>query len=212
MQLRSSVLIEIAAIAVLTAIFLATFRARPPYVDLLLALAAVGLIVGSAARSRRLWSASPLTDEASAARRAWLTATTFSAVALVALAVLGFVLARRGGADVHERFGNWHLAAAAALYLPWALLQQYIFQSYLFGRLLHVLRPPLAIAITATAFASVHFPRWPIMALTLLAGAVWAALYYRYRRLLPLAVSHALLGATLHYWVLGHDLLASWLP
>jgi hypothetical protein len=50
------------------------------------------------------------------------------------------------------------------------------------------------------------------MALTLLAGAVWAALYYRYRRLLPLAVSHALLGATLHYWVLGHDLLASWLP
>jgi len=29
---------------------------------------------------------------------------------------------------------------------------------------------------------------------------------------LPLALSHALLGAALHYWVFGNDLLARWLP
>jgi hypothetical protein len=30
--------------------------------------------------------------------------------------------------------------------------------------------------------------------------------------LLPLAVSHALLGTALHYWVFGNDLLERWLP
>jgi membrane protease YdiL (CAAX protease family) len=211
-DVRNSVLLEVAAIGILTAVFLATFRVRPPYVDFALAFAAVALIVGSAARSKRLWSASPPRYDRTATRAAWLAAGTFTAVALLALGLLGLLLARRAGLDAAARFGNWHLALAAALYLPWALLQQYIFQSYLFGRLLHVLRVPVATAVTAVAFASVHFPRWPIMALTLLAGAVWATLYYRYRRLLPLAVSHALLGATLHYWVLGNDLIVAWLP
>jgi hypothetical protein len=28
----------------------------------------------------------------------------------------------------------------------------------------------------------------------------------------PLAVSHALLGPALHYWVFGNDLLVRWIP
>ena len=111
-----------------------------------------------------------------------------------------------------ERFANWHLLAAAALYFPWALLQQYIFQFYWFGRWLQVVPAPVAVALTAVAFAAVHFPRWPVMAVTLVAGAVWALIYLRWRRLLPLAVSHALLGTALHYWVFGNDLLERWLP
>jgi membrane protease YdiL (CAAX protease family) len=109
------------------------------------------------------------------------------------------------------RVANWHLAAALLLYFPWALLQQFVFQFFLLGRLLHLLRPSAAIVLTALAFSAVHFPRAPVMAGTLAAGIVWAVLYRRYRTLLPLAISHATLGATLHYWVFGRDLLARWL-
>jgi hypothetical protein len=50
------------------------------------------------------------------------------------------------------------------------------------------------------------------MAVTLVAGTVWSLIYYRWRALLPLAASHALLGTALHYWVFGNDLLERWLP
>ena len=50
------------------------------------------------------------------------------------------------------------------------------------------------------------------MAVTLVAGTAWALIYYRWRSLVPLAVSHALLGTALHYWVFGNDLLERWLP
>ena len=50
-----SVVLELGAIAAAALIFVATFRVRPPYVDFVLAAAAVALIVLSAARSRRLW-------------------------------------------------------------------------------------------------------------------------------------------------------------
>jgi membrane protease YdiL (CAAX protease family) len=104
------------------------------------------------------------------------------------------------------------MLAAASLYFPWALLQQYIFQFYLFPRWLRLVPVPAAVALTALAFSAVHFPRWPVMAVTVVAGAAWALIYYRCRRLLPLALSHALLGTALHYWVFGNDLLERWLP
>src|SRR5690606_28956474 len=107
--------------------------------------------------------------------------------------------------------GNPHLVGAALLYLPWALLQQFVFQFYLLGRLLTILPVNVAIAITALAFSAVHFPRAPVMAVPLLAAPPWPRLYRRPRTMLPLAAPHALLGSALHYWVFGRDLLADWL-
>ena len=49
-------------------------------------------------------------------------------------------------------------------------------------------------------------------AVTVIAGGVWSLIYYRWRSLVPLAVSHALLGTALHFWVFGNDLLERWLP
>lgn len=206
-----SVAWELAAIGAATAAFVASFQVRPPYVDFALAAAAVALIVLSAGRSRRLWAlAGPAPS--GAASLAWRIVLAFTAVALAALAVAGAVAAQRAGVSALERFSNWHVLAAAALYLPWALLQQYIFQFYLFGRWLRIVPLPVAVALTAVSFAAVHYPRWPVMAVTLVAGGAWALAYLRWRRLLPLALSHALLGTALHYWVFGNDLLARWLP
>jgi membrane protease YdiL (CAAX protease family) len=202
---------ELAAIGVATAAFVATFQARPPYVDLVLAALAVVLILATTARSRRLWALAHA-PESDARRRAWQLSLAFSVAALAVLAIVAALVARAANTPVLERFTNAHIVAAAALYFPWALLQQFIFQFYLFPRWLRLVPMPVAVALTGLAFAAVHFPRWPVMLVTLVAGMVWALIYYRWRRLVPLAVSHAVLGAALHYWVFGNDLLARWLP
>jgi membrane protease YdiL (CAAX protease family) len=211
MNTRRSVALELLAIGAAALIFVATFRVRPAYVDFALAGAAVLLIAASARRSRRLWDAAPLVPGGSASRRAWIESGVFTGVALLVLVALA-VWTAGSGATLGARAANWHVAIAAALYFPWALLQQYIFQRFLLGRLLQLVAPPAAIAITALAFSSVHFPRWPVMALVLIACSAWSTIYYRTRALLPLAASHALLGTTLHYWVFGNDLLHRWLP
>lgn len=211
MRANRSVALELAAIGAAALVFVATFQVRPPYLDFVLAAAAVALIVASAARSKRLWAVARSVDPAGA-RGAWRATLAFTAAALVVLAVLAFFTARSAGVPVVERFGNWHMLVAAALYFPWALLQQYIFQFYWFGRWLTLVPMTIAVALTALAFAAVHFPRWPVMAVTLVAGAAWALIYYRWRSLVPLAVSHALLGTALHYWVFGNDLVERWLP
>jgi hypothetical protein len=211
MRADRSVALELAAIGAAALVFVATFQVRPPYLDFVLAAAAVALIVASAARSKRLWALARSVDPAGS-RGAWRATLAFTAVALVVLAVLAVIAARAAGTPALERFGNWHMLLAAALYFPWALLQQYIFQFYWFGRWLTLVPMAIAVALTALAFAAVHFPRWPVMAVTLVAGVAWALIYYRWRSLVPLAVSHALLGTALHYWVFGNDLLERWLP
>lgn len=207
---QRSVVLELAGIGAAAIVFVATFQVRPAYLDFVLAAAAVALIAFSAARSRRLWALARSVDP-TGARGAWIAALAFTAAALVALATAGVFTARAAGVPLVERFGNWHMLAAAALYVPWALLQQYVFQFYWFGRWLCVVSVPVAVVLTALAFSAVHFPRWPVMAVTLVAGIVWALLYHRWRSLIPLAVSHALLGTALHYWVFGNDLLERWL-
>lgn len=212
MSARGWVAIELAAIAIAALIFVATVRVRPAYLDLALAAAAVALIALSARRSARLWGGASTVVEPDA-RMAWLASAAFTAIALVALAGLAALGPfNASGASFLERAQNWHILAAVALYFPWALLQQYIFQFYLLGRLVQLMSAPTAIAITALGFACVHFPRWPVMAVVAVAGSVWALIYFRHRKLLPLAASHALLGSALHYWVFGNDLLQRWLP
>jgi membrane protease YdiL (CAAX protease family) len=215
MNARTSVALEITGIALAALVFVATFQVRPSYVDFALAAVAVGLIVASTSRSRRFWESAPsaISGLRSPLTAAALDTAIFTAVALVALATAAAVFAP-GGQDGTEpwfhRLITAHFLIATLLYFPWALLQQFIFQFYLFGRLLQLVRAPVAVALTALAFASVHFPRWPVMAATVLAGACWSLTYYRHRKLLPLAVSHAILGAALHYWVFGRDLLETW--
>ncbi len=206
-----SVMLELGAIGAAALVFVATFQVRPPYLDFVLAAAAVTLIVFSTARSRRLWALARSVD-ATGARGAWIAALAFTAVALAVLAAAALFAARAGGLSAAERFGNWHVLVAAALYFPWALLQQYIFQFYWFGRWLRIVPVPVAVALTVVAFAAVHFPRWPVMAVVLFACTAWTLIYYRWRSLVPLAVSHALLGTALHYWVFGNDLLERWVP
>jgi membrane protease YdiL (CAAX protease family) len=210
---RRGIGLELGVLAAAALLFFALFSERPGYVDPLLALLALGLIAASAQRSRDIWQRTPIAVEPrQAARAAWREALLFTAVALAVVATLGGVLgyATDGWRGAGQRLGNGQVAFACILYVPWALLQQFLLQFYLAGRLQVLLPFRLAIVSTALAFSAVHFPRVLVMALTVVAGAFWAMNYYRYRRLLPLAVSHALLGSTVHYWILGRDLAQIW--
>ena len=122
--------------------------------------------------------------------------------------VLGYVL--NGWDGVWHRIFNWHILLAISLYLPWALLQQTLFQYYLLGRLLHLLPTRLAIILTGSAFGLVHLPDFWITLTTVAMGIIWTFWYYRYRVLTPLAFSHATLGSTFYYWVYGRDLFEAW--
>lgn len=160
---------------------------------------------GDGAHSAQLRRASDL-------RSAWRGVGAFTAAGAGLFLVAGGALAYSSGGwpEVARRLGNWHLPVACALYFPWALLQQFVFQFYLLGRLLWLMPYALGVALAALAFAMVHFPRMPVMALTLAAGVVWAMSYSRHRTLWPLAASHAVLGSTLHYWLFGRDLAVLW--
>ena len=211
MEARKVVALELLAIVAAALVFVVTFRVRPAWVDFALAGVAVALIAASAQRSRRLWDA-VLAPGDTPKHRAWVASAAFTAVALLVLVGLAAVNAANSTQPFAQRAANWHVIVAMALYFPWALLQQYIFQRFLLVRLLHLVAPAAAIALTALAFSCVHFPRWPVMALVVVACAVWSSIYYRTRTLFPLAASHALLGSVLHYWVFGNDLLNAWLP
>ena len=210
---RTSVIVELASVLALAALFVAAFRGRAGIVDVTLALAALALIGASTPRSRALWARVPQSGGPAAARRvAWQRMALFTGAALAAFFVVGAALGYRadGWAGVAQRLWNWHFLLACVLYLPWALLQQFIFQTYLLARLLALLPHGPAVLLAGAAFSLVHFPRAPVMVGTAVAGVVWAATYARYRTLLPLAVSHALLGAALHYWIFGRDLARLW--
>ncbi len=109
---------------------------------------------------------------------------------------------------------SWlNLFLAFCLYLPWALLQQTIFQVYLLGRLRAVLplTPPILIAaFNGTAYGLVHLPDQGLALVTVVAGILWSYTYLRDRHLLPIAVSHAMLGSTFYYFVGARDLFAEW--
>jgi len=71
-------------------------------------------------------------------------------------------------------------------------------------------QPLWPILITGLGFSLVHLPDvWTSLA-TAFAGPIWTFIYYRYRRLLPLAVSHAALGTAFYYGICGHNLAQEW--
>jgi membrane protease YdiL (CAAX protease family) len=214
MSIRTQLIIELLSIALLAAAYLLLLPVRPAYLDAALGVAAVILIALSSRRSRCIWRQQPAEPRGyrSRLRTAFGQVMLFTLPAALLFLAVGAALGYEQGGwpAVAARVLNWHLAPALAIYLVWGLVQQFVFQFYLFGRLLYLLPAPAAVALTAVAFSAVHYPRPLVMAAVAIAALVWTRLYLRFRTLLPLAVSHAILGSTLHYWVFARDLWALW--
>ncbi len=213
---RRKIIIELAIIAALTTIFLLLFPIRNPLVDVALAGFALLCIALTAGYTKNvIWGASPSPVTENRLRRGlvftfWITIPP----ALIFLIIGGLVAHKSGGwAAVRDRCFNWGMLGAFGCYLPWALMQQALLQFYLLGRLL-VLFPQrlrwVALFVTGLCFGLVHYPDALTASVVVVSGTLWSFIYYRYRTLLPLALSHATLGTTFYYGICGQNLAAMW--
>jgi len=213
-QLKTRLIGEIVVLVLLTTIFLLLFPKRHMFIDVSLALFAMGLLALDARFTRKqVWARIPSqVPERERLQKCLTIVIPVTVLLLVVCFITGFSIGymQGGWKAAMVRVGNWRIFLAVALYLPWALLQQTLFQFYLFGRLLMLLPPWLAVACTALAYGLVHLPDPVLSAFAAMAGIFWSYVYNRYRRLLPLAFSHACLGAAFHYWVYGLDLAREW--
>ena len=213
-SLKRRLLTELLLLGVLTIIFLVAFPKRPIYIDGLLALFALSLILWNARFTKNfVWVQFPPKDDLrTRVRRSYTLAATFTILAILAFAAIGLTLGYRefGWEGAWTRLSNWHLPVVFLLYLPWALLQQFLFQFYLLGRLLTLLPSPVAVFAAGMAYSLVHLPEVGVALATAPAGIFWTFLYRRDRVLLPLGLSQALLGSTFYYWVYGRDLFMAW--
>ena len=216
MSVRQKVALELGIIAALTTVFLFLFPKRNPLLDVALAGFALLCLALSAGYTRKVvWAASPPPVTENRLQRClkvtlWVTVPT----ALVFL-LIGMCIGYResGWPGVSGRVLNWRILAAFGCYLPWALMQQTLFQFYLLGRLLALFpkgQPMPAVIITGLSFSLVHLPDVWTSLVTAVAGAVWTWIYFRYRLVWPLAVSHAALGSAFYYGIFGHDLAVEW--
>lgn len=216
MTVRRKVAWELGIIAVLATAFLFLFPKRSPFVDMALAgVALVCLGLSAGYTKEAIWAASPPPVTENRLKRCLVVTFWVTTPTAVLLLLIGMVLAYRdGGWPVAVgRVFNWRILVAFGCYLPWALVQQTLFQFYLLGRLLTLFpsnRSMPAVIVTGLCFSLVHLPDVWTALVTAGAGIVWTLIYFRYRLLLPLAFSHAALGAAFYYGIFGHDLAAEW--
>jgi membrane protease YdiL (CAAX protease family) len=217
MTVRRRVACELAALALLTPLFLALVPERSIWLNLGLALLAGGLVLGLARDTReRVWT--PPVGRAADRFRHSTRHMLYGTLGVCALfAAAGALIAYDLGGDgdaVLERLARPSMLLALAAFVPWALLQQMLFQFYLLGRLRALLpgAPPAGLAgLNGLLFGAVHLPDWDVALLTIVGGSVWSWYYQRDRCLVPIAISHATLGTAYFYWVRGQDLVGQWL-
>lgn len=131
-----------------------------------------------------------------------MAVVTISLTVLLAVG-MGAVAAWIG--TLHGLFGVRVPVLHASGYLLWAVVQQYIQQSYFFARIeklgAHGL---LASFITALLFSLVHLPNPVLTPVTFVGGWILSELFRRYRSIYPLAVAHGLIGLAIAVSVPDH--------
>ena len=99
---------------------------------------------------------------------------------------------------LHGLFGVRNPLLHASAYLLWALVQQYIQQSFFFLRIEQLVgNGRRASLITALLCGLAHLPNPVLTPVTFAGGFILCELFRRYRSLYPLALAHGLIGLAL---------------
>lgn len=213
---RRRVAVELLILGVLSSTFLALFPRRPIFVDLGLSLFALSLVLLNARYTRdQVWGQWPVKTDRAGWRHGVSVIMAATILVVLAFSSIGIMIGYQGAGwpGVKARILHPYIPTAVLLYLPWAWLQQTLFQFYLLGRvraLCPSLHPLAQSALNGLIFGLVHTTDIRIALLAGLGGTLWSFLFLRYRRLGPLALSHALIGTTFYYWVYGYDLASRW--
>jgi len=105
-------------------------------------------------------------------------------------------------------FPELHAFKKLPLYFLWALIQQFLLGYVLAQRIFYSTTENrlLSALLAATVFSLLHAPSASLMFATFVAGGLWAYAFLVFKRLLPLALSHAVL-ALMFYHVVSDKVL-----
>lgn len=165
-----------------------------------------------------LWSANRGVQEiASLAFITWVVVTTVAQRPRLRDLGLGVAGLRRAAVAIPIAliaagcilFASWMLGALRPLYgsrplahalgyTLWAMIQQFILNSYFFLTLEELLPSSRDAVVGAVLlFTLAHFPNPVLLVGTLLLSALFVTLFRRYRNVYPLGIAHAILGLSL---------------
>lgn len=132
-----------------------------------------------------------------------LRSTLWVIPAAIAISGTAVLIAQRLG-TLHPLFGVIGIATHSFAYFIWAIVQQFILQSYFFLRLERLLSSRLTAIASTVLFTLVHIPNPVLMTVCFFAG--WAAceIFRRKRNIYCLGVAHAILGLTIAVTVPNH--------
>jgi len=106
------------------------------------------------------------------------------------------ILVRWAGGQIPANT-TWPGLQLAWGYVIWALLQEFMLQSFFFNRFEELYGSSAAVWIASTLFASAHLPSPVLTTATLIGALFFCEMFRRYRSIYPLAIVHAMLGLTI---------------
>ena len=131
-----------------------------------------------------------------------MTVVTVSLVILIGAGMVGIAAA---AGTLHGLFGVRAPLLHASGYLLWALVQQYIQQSFFFVRIEQLTSNGSRAAFwTALLFGLAHLPNPVLAPVTFAGGWILTELFRRYRTLYPMAIAHGLIGLAIAISVPDH--------
>lgn len=125
--------------------------------------------------------------------------TTFGASIVLAISFatamfLIFMVRWAGGAiPANPTWPNLRLSWA---YFVWALVQEFLLQSFFFTRCEELFDSAAAVWVAATVFAAAHLPSPVLTTFTFIAALFFCEMFRRYRSIYPIAIVHGVLGLT----------------
>jgi membrane protease YdiL (CAAX protease family) len=96
-----------------------------------------------------------------------------------------------------ETLPTWLNISRSSGYVIWALIQEFLLQSFFFTRFEDLFGGSKAAWPAATLFAAAHLPNLILTTFTFIGGLFFCEMFRRYRSIYPLGIVHALLGLTL---------------
>jgi len=113
-----------------------------------------------------------------------------------AMIVLLVALVRGAGGQIPAN-QTWPALQSVWGYLIWALIQEFMLQSFFFNRFEELYGGSAAVWIAATLFAAAHLPSPILTTATLIGALFFCEMFRRYRSIYPLGVVHAMLGLSI---------------
>jgi membrane protease YdiL (CAAX protease family) len=106
---------------------------------------------------------------------------------------------------LHPLHGPSALGVHVWGYLVWALMQQFILQSYFLIRLMRLIPEKIpAVIVAAVIFSLAHLPNPVLTPVTLVWGLISCMLFLRYRSIYSLGIAHGILGLCVAITVPNH--------